>query len=216
MFPLVRHISKKTTVVLLKTPLTPNQLTFLSLISGLAAALLFSVGNYKYDITAAILFIISYIFDNCDGEIARAKGNTSEFGRKFDDISDWLVHAAVFFGIGHGAESQTGNGIWWWFGMAASIGATVNYFIVKFLDRNKSDKHQVQKKLVGNEFSETPKELIPLIIFVFRELFRADFCFLLLLLAIINVLWLILPAAAIGSQIYWLIAFYKESQNFHV
>ena len=132
MFPLVRHLSKKTTAILIKTPLTPNQITFLSLISGLTAASLFSVGDYEYNVIAVILLIISYVFDNCDGEIARAKGNTSEFGRKFDDVSDWWVHAAVFTGIGQGAETQSGNEIWWWFGLASSIGATINYFIVQF------------------------------------------------------------------------------------
>ena len=216
MFPLVRHLSKKTTAILIKTPLTPNQITFLSLISGLTAASLFSVGDYEYNVIAVILLIISYVFDNCDGEIARAKGNTSEFGRKFDDVSDWWVHAAVFIGIGHGAETQSGNAIWWWFGLAASIGATINYFIVQFLERKESDIHQASKKHAADEFSEAPKNLIPLIIFIFRELFRADFCFLLLLLAVFNILWIMLPAAAIGSQIYWMIAFYKVSRNFHV
>ena len=214
-FPLVRHVSKKTTAILLQTPLTPNQLTFLSLISGLASAWLFSLGSYGYNITAAALLIISYVLDNCDGEIARAKSSTSEFGRKFDDLSDWWVHAAVFIGIGLGAETQKGDAMWWWIGLVAGLGATINYFVVRYLEHS-NKKSKQPSELTTTEFSEVPTGTISLIIFVFRELFRADFCFLLLLLALLDVIWLILPAAAIGSQAYWMIAFYKKSQNFHV
>ena len=41
-------------------------------------------------------------------------------------------------------------------------------------------------------------------LYVFRELCRADFCFLLLLLAAFDIAWVLLPAAAIGAQVYWL------------
>jgi len=214
-FPLVRHISNKTTAVLLRSPLTPNQLTSLSLVSGLAAAWLFASAHYGYGIAAALLLVVSYVLDNCDGEIARAKGLTSEFGRKFDDISDWWVHAALFIGIGFGVEAQSGNSIWWWFGIAAGAGATINYLIVQFLAL-RSDNDAPSEESAPDAYSEAPKEFVPLVIFVFRELFRADFCFLLLLLALFDVIWLILPAAAIGSQVYWMIAFYKESRKFHV
>ena len=215
MFPLVRHLSNKTTAILLKSPLTPNQLTSLSLVSGLAAAFLYSLASYGYGIIAGALLVISYVLDNCDGEIARSKGLTSEFGRKFDDVSDWWVHATVFIGIGFGVEAQSGNSIWWWFGLAAGLGATINYVVVQFLEyRNKENR--VSEETETEVYSKAPKELIPLLVFIFRELFRADFCFLLLLLAIFDVIWLILPAAAIGSQVYWMIAFYKESRNFHV
>ena len=215
MFPLVRHLSNKTTAILLKSPVTPNQLTSLSLVSGLAAAFLYALASYGYGIIAGALLLISYVLDNCDGEIARSKGLTSEFGRKFDCVSDWWVHTAVFIGIGFGVEAQSGNSIWWWFGLAAGLGATINYVVVQFLEyRNKENR--VSEETETEVYSRAPKELFPLLVFIFRELFRADFCFLLLLLAIFDVIWLILPAAAIGSQVYWMIAFYKESRNFHV
>ncbi|MEC8164609.1 MAG: hypothetical protein VX079_08605, partial [Pseudomonadota bacterium] len=94
-------------------------------------------------------------------------------------------------------------------------GATINYAVVRLLEYRNKENH-VSDGTETEEYSKAPKELIPLLVFIFRELFRADFCFLLLLLAIFDVIWLILPAAAIGSQVYWMIAFYKESRNFHV
>ena len=215
MFPLVRHLSNKTTAILLKSPVTPNQLPSLSLVSGLAAAFLYALASYGYGIIAGALLLISYVLDNCDGEIARSKGLTSEFGRKLDGVSDWWVHTAVFIGIGFGVEAQSGNSIWWWFGLAAGLGATINYVVVRFLEYRNKGNH-VSEETETEVYSRAPKELIPLLVFIFRELFRADFCFLLLLLAMFDVIWLILPAAAIGSQVYWMVAFYKESRNFHV
>ena len=169
MFPLVRHLSNKTTAILLKSPLTPNQLTSLSLVSGLAAAFLYSLASYGYGIIAGALLLVSYVLDNCDGEIARSKGLTSEFGRKFDDVSDWWVHAAVFIGIGFGVEAQSGNSIWWWFGLAAGLGATINYAVVRFLEYRNKENH-VSDGTETEEYSKAPKELIPLLVFFSRAL----------------------------------------------
>ncbi|MBT5938971.1 MAG: hypothetical protein HOG95_03510 [Rhodospirillaceae bacterium] len=44
-------------------------------------------------------------------------------------------------------------------------------------------------------------------VYVFRELFRADFCFIVLVLTPFNLLWLILIAGAIGAQVYWIMYF---------
>ena len=90
LFPLIRHLSYFLTTHLLKTAITPNQITLLSLIFGLLCGACFISGSHFFQIAGAIFFILSYVMDNCDGEIARIKNMSSEFGAKFDDIVDWL------------------------------------------------------------------------------------------------------------------------------
>ena len=54
------------------------------------------------------------------------------------------------------------------------------------------------------------------VIYFYRELSRADFCFLVLLLALLGGLWVLLPAGAIGAQIYWMTQFVRGARQFHV
>ena len=47
------------------------------------------------------------------------------------------------------------------------------------------------------------------VVYIYRELLRADFCFILLLLTLFEVTRFLLPAAAIGAQLYWAMALTK-------
>ena len=53
-------------------------------------------------------------------------------------------------------------------------------------------------------------------VFVFRELFRADFCFIVLALTLVDLTWLLLPAGAVGSQVYWATQLVEGADEFHV
>ena len=197
LFPLIRHVSKPISRVLILTPLTPNQITTMSLILGVTGSLLFLNSESEYKILGALIFLISYIFDNCDGEVARFKNLTSNFGKSFDTFVDWVVHTVFFIMLGYGTAQETGNNIWLWLGVTGSIGGTINYLIVTFL------KPQDDINIILEE-KNLPVTLKERIIFIFRELFRADFCFIVLILALANFLWVLLPAAAIGAQVYWI------------
>lgn len=132
--PVIRRLSRLLTPLLLRTPLTPNQITVLSLALGLAAAWQFAQGSYLGNSLGAFMFALSYVLDNCDGEVARARQVSSTFGHRFDTFSDWLVNASFFVGLGMGASSATGE-IWWlWAGCIAGLGATINYVLQQVFD----------------------------------------------------------------------------------
>ena len=145
----------------------------MSLILGVTGSLLFLNSESEYKILGALIFLISYIFDNCDGEVARFKNLTSNFGKSFDTFVDWVVHTVFFIMLGYGTAQETGNNIWLWLGVTGSIGGTINYLIVTFL------KPQDDKNIILEE-KNLPVTLKDRIIFIFRELFRADFCFIVL------------------------------------
>jgi phosphatidylglycerophosphate synthase len=65
-------------------PITSNQITTISLLLGLACAACFAQGNWIAGIIGGLLLVTSYTFDNCDGEVARIKNMSSEFGAKLD------------------------------------------------------------------------------------------------------------------------------------
>ena len=61
------------------TPITPNQITTLSLAIGLLAALLYAQNGWAVHLGAAC-FVLAFWLDHADGELARMTGRSSPFG----------------------------------------------------------------------------------------------------------------------------------------
>lgn len=101
-FRLNRLFSTPLSGLLLKTPITPNQVTVTSLLFGVLAGFLFSQGTYVSGLWAALCYQTAIVLDNCDGEIARAKNLKSAFGAWLDIIADFFTDTSLFIGIGFG------------------------------------------------------------------------------------------------------------------
>ncbi len=219
LFPLIRHLSKYATPVFMRLPVSANHITAASLVSGLAAAWCLMQGSRTWDIAAGALFVMTYVLDNCDGEIARLKDQCTTFGMRFDSFVDWAVHTAFFAALGYGAAARFGNDLWFWLGLAAAAGCTINYCVGFFLDaRDKAaaDSEEAWAASKTGETAREPEGLSDWFLYAFRELTRADFCFIVLALAIFDVTWVLIPAGAIGSQVYWITQFAQGANDFHV
>lgn len=76
---------------------TPNILTTISLLLAIISVILF---YYDYYTMAAILFLLSYLYDCYDGHFARKYDMTTEFGCYYDHASDifkYLLLGVVLF-----------------------------------------------------------------------------------------------------------------------
>ncbi len=91
-----------------ETPVTPNQVTLLSALLAISAAYFFSLGDTRSIIQGGIIFEISLILDSVDGELARAKGMASEWGRIVDGIGDYVSSIAVLIGLMIGFPDSKG------------------------------------------------------------------------------------------------------------
>ncbi len=80
---------------LVHTPITPNQITFLSLCAGLVAAYLIAFGSATQRLVAAGLMFASAILDGVDGMIARVKKSSSETGHAIDGAADYFVNVST-------------------------------------------------------------------------------------------------------------------------
>jgi len=213
-FPLIRHLSYRLTPVLLKTSITPNQITAVSLLFGLMCAVCFILGNYITGIIGALFLTASYTLDNCDGEVARTKNMSSEFGAKFDDIVDWLVDTSFFAALGYGTSQVTEQPFWFWLGLAAAAGATIDYIIdLNYHSKNKKKEGSKTREQQASEPRQV-KNKLDWIIYIFHKLSRADFCIIVLILALCNVTWILLPFAAIGAQVYWITDLFERTRGY--
>ena len=95
-FPLIRHLSRPLSAILVKFPVTPNQITTAGLLMGILGSIFFISSSSESRVIGSLIFLVSYILDNCDGEIARHKNLNSSFGEKFDTCVDWIVHTVFF------------------------------------------------------------------------------------------------------------------------
>jgi len=82
--------------------LTPNHLTTLRLLCGLAACAFLSLGGFWPANAGAACFCLSNFLDHADGELARMTGMTSRFGHLYDLLSDAAVNVLLFVGMGIG------------------------------------------------------------------------------------------------------------------
>ncbi len=210
-FPLIRRISARVTPVLAATPISANQVTVASLLFGLACNWAMMQGGWTWTASGAALLFVSYVLDNCDGEIARLKDQCTEFGDRFDTFVDWVVHAGFFAALGIGANAGSGEVLWLWLGWIAAAGATLNYFIGLLIDARRGGAEIADE--TPDKEPETKGEWI---IFIFRELSRADFCFIVLALAALDLTWVLLPLGAVGAQVYWATQLIRGAGEYHV
>ena len=216
LFPLVRHLSYRLTPLILRLPLTPNQVTALSMLAGLLGAACFLPGTWEGGLAGGLLLILCYTLDNCDGEVARIKNMSSEWGARFDDLADWLVDSAFFAALGIGTWSATGQWPWLACGLAAAAGSTIDYAVdlVYYARKEKEPKAPTREETAKSE--RRPENAVDWLIYVFHKLSRADFCVIVFGLALFGVTWVLLPLAAIGAQAYWVTDLFRRSRGWHV
>ena len=124
---------------LVNTPVTPNHLTVLRLITGLAACSLLAIGSYEGNLWGGVLWLISAFLDRADGELARVSGKTSEWGHKFDYFCDVTITALFFLGIGIGLR-ESSLGLWTIvMGISASAGVVAAEILAEIIDQAQKD-----------------------------------------------------------------------------
>jgi 1L-myo-inositol 1-phosphate cytidylyltransferase / CDP-L-myo-inositol myo-inositolphosphotransferase len=96
---------------------TPNHVTTVAILVGLAACALASRGAYLRVALAGVLLEVNSILDSVDGELARLRFQYSKLGQWLDNVADDVVDNLFLAMIGYGI-----GGIWLWLGVAAGAG----------------------------------------------------------------------------------------------
>jgi hypothetical protein len=83
-----------------KTRITPNQITFLSVVVAAAAcALWILLPGYTWSVVAALVFELSFVLDCADGQLARLRRQASPIGHLLDFLMDELKAMLVIGAI---------------------------------------------------------------------------------------------------------------------
>lgn len=84
---------------LVKTNITPNQVTFTSFGFAILSSFFFAQGNFTYTIIAIGFLHFSWILDLVDGDLARCKNLTSKLGAWLDPALDPIGYGLVNMGV---------------------------------------------------------------------------------------------------------------------
>jgi phosphatidylglycerophosphate synthase len=98
--PISRHLNRRLsgpiTALVVKTPVTPNQVSLIAFVLALLAAAILTEGYY---ILGGVLTQVSSVIDGVDGELARAKHMMTPFGGFLDSVLDRYSDAAIILGM---------------------------------------------------------------------------------------------------------------------
>lgn len=86
--------------VLLRLRATPNQVTTVRLVIGLAATASVAWGSAESRLWGGLLWILGCLLDRLDGELARIGGMSSPQGAAYDTAVDRWMSALFFLGLG--------------------------------------------------------------------------------------------------------------------
>jgi len=145
--------------MLYPTPVTPNQITFLSLVFGLLAAGFYVSGRPDALLWGAVFLYGKVVLDNVDGNLARVRGTSSRFGRFLDSIADFLVTVLVYLGISFYLVQETGDSGFWFLGMfGLLVGFMQSTFFVFYLVSYTSRVGSYDKNRVDESITEEDEE----------------------------------------------------------
>jgi archaetidylinositol phosphate synthase len=150
---------------------TPNQISLLSLLLGVAAMLLFALRSFTF---GSLALLASAVLDLVDGHVSRIQNSETRFGAVFDWIVDKYVDTLAMLGIGISGIPIITRVIQvppiadQVVVMVAILGSMMNTFIkpVVYAEVGFADRHhgKIEDPLEGVGFFGRPETLLVLIV----------------------------------------------------
>ena len=138
-----RPFSIRLSRILVTFPITPNQISLFAFLLSVVAAALFTLGEYWFLVLGGCIAQFASMIDGSDGEVARLKYLSSDYGGWFDAVLDRYADAFLLFGLSWYVYGQNPSSSVLPIGFLAIIGSfMVSYTADKY---DKLMKHRIQK-----------------------------------------------------------------------
>ena len=181
-----RRISTALSRLWVETPVTPNQLTAISIAVGLGGAWLLASGGYAESLLGVGLVWLSAILDGCDGEVARIKLMSTERGERLDLFGDHVVNLSVLAAVAAHVRRTRPSAAW---GPAAALlaaGVLTSALVFWWFALRTSRSGRAPSRAL-------------------ERIASRDFVYLLIPLAALRRLDWFFYAAAVGSNLFWIV-----------
>ncbi|HTL48789.1 MAG TPA: hypothetical protein VL688_12085 [Verrucomicrobiae bacterium] len=177
----MRYVSRSLSIfltrALIPTAVTPDQVSFVMILTGLLSAVFFLCPDKIVFFLGTLVLQFWYILDCVDGELARyrdyvkrkeitkEKSDLPITGGYWDYLNHYIVHGSTALGLGYGYFAKTGSHFWLFCGFVMSLAQTMllavhdtksRAFVGKLTKMGKT--HDVIVKTVGAGAPEQPKQ----------------------------------------------------------
>ncbi|RKE38002.1 phosphatidylglycerophosphate synthase [Paraburkholderia sp. BL23I1N1] len=157
------RLARRLVTPLVNTWVTPNHLTTLRLLIGVAGALCLAHGGFAWTNAGALLIVLSNFVDHTDGELARIGGKSSRIGHFYDLACDALVTIMLFVGMGIGtAHIGSMNVAPGWLGAVAGVAVALIFFLRMRIEEL-AGKAGTKQASVGGFETEDVLYLLPIV-----------------------------------------------------
>lgn len=159
------RLARRLVTPLVNTWVTPNHLTTLRLLIGLAGALCLAHGGFAWVNAGAFLIVLSNFVDHTDGELARIGGKSSRIGHFYDLACDALVTVMLFVGMGIGVGASHVGGLKvapGVFGAVAGVAVALIFFLRMRIEEM-AGKAGTKQASVGGFETEDVLYLLPIV-----------------------------------------------------
>lgn len=190
-------------------PVTPNQLTALSLGLGLAAVACIAQGGYVWGVLGAALFQGSYLADNWDGEIARLKGLSSPLGGWFDLWVDLIVQVALPLGLAAGLQRMGMDRGVLILGWIAAVGLALDFLVTWWAKARGFGPAVFGDPARGRAVAGESR----LARWVRANLTNENLSLLVAAVLVLNLRWPFLAAMAVGAHVFWLQFLWRDRRR---
>ena len=189
------QLARRIVTPLIGTPVTPNHLTTLRLLIGIAGAYYLSVGSFWPCSLGAVLVALSNFVDHTDGELARISGKSSKIGHFYDIACDSLVTVLLFVGLGFyvGVHHPSLIVPAEWLGGIAGVAVALIFFLRMRIESMAGKSGTKQASMAGFE--------------------TEDVLYLLPVVTLLNGMTPFLVAASIGAPLFavWVVLDYQRA-----
>ena len=185
-----RQLSRPVSRLLLTTRLSPNAITVIGILVGVAGGLLLGVPGAAAILAALVLLETSAVLDCSDGEVARLRFAESRVGHWLDVSGDTLVHVALLTGIA-ARMARTGAAPDRALLVALLVGVVAAFAVITWSEETEERRRRVD----GWENRVLDRVLAPLT--------TRDWHVFPLAFALVGRLDVLVPAAAVGANVFW-------------
>jgi phosphatidylglycerophosphate synthase len=150
-----RHVSIRVTRLLVNTRVTPNGLTWLMLLLGIAAAAVMAIPHLWAPLVAMLLIQVQGTVDCMDGELARWRRQTGPVGIYIDRIGHYVTDGGLAIGVGVHADGGYGSVGGW-----TALGLATGFLVL--LSKAETDLVHVARAQSGRErIADTAENATP-------------------------------------------------------
>lgn len=126
-----RPVAARLVAWLAATRVTPDQITWLSGVTGVAAAAVLLAGSGFPVLrgVAAVLLFLSVVLDCADGQLARARGTSTTAGATLDGVMDYAVAFSTGFAVTAVSAATSGKPGYWLLGVWVAISGVIRSWL---------------------------------------------------------------------------------------